>query len=249
MTIAQGDHPVFESLRRFITTVASFFMQYRRPPRRWARRAAAGARLATSLVVLGAMLVLPLTSHAAGGDPNWASEEFTDITGGTLTVDLDFTNQQGVHQTVNVEAIPKALTSLVPPDIQPLLGNPALTGPLSDYFNSQWSQVQDKNGQTQRDLACANIKNSIIQQVNKALNKGPYNINCNLASSGELAARVMPGTMTTQEPPGWHALQSFYLVPGGQYLMLSFWLPGNSVSFSVPVNAGPLNVFGDPQYT
>jgi hypothetical protein len=197
------------------------------------------------VLMLSALLANPLPSYAQG-DANWSDLGFTDITGSTLQVNLDFTNQQGVAQNVNAANIPGGL---VPPAVQQLLQDPVLSTPLNQFFDQQWSQTENKNGQTMRDLSCAMIRSTIVKQVKQALNKGAYNISCNLASSGALGARVADGTMTNQEPAGWHYAAPFYLVPGGQYVMLAYWLPANSVTFSVPVNAGPLNVFGDPSYT
>jgi hypothetical protein len=48
--------------------------------------------------------------------------------------------------------------------------------------------------------------------------------------------------MNSQEPPGWHDVvpgeQPFFLISGGQRLILRYWLAGNSVQFTVPLNPG-----------
>jgi hypothetical protein len=204
----------------------------------------AWSRLAAGVVLAGAMLARPLPSEAAG-DPMWADNGFTDITANPIQVDLDFTDKGGTHQDVNATSLP---SRVVPQDIAPLLQNPVLTTPLGSFFNTQWNATDPKTGQSMHDSACDTIKSSLIDQVHQSLNVNPYNITCSLATSGSVGALVADGTMTTQEPPGWHYSAPFYLVSGGQHLLIDYWLPGDSVSFSVPVGS-PANLLGDPSYT
>jgi hypothetical protein len=199
---------------------------------------------AASLLLAGGLLARPLPSLAAG-DPTWPTNGFTDVSANPIQVDLDFTDKSGAHQNVNATSVP---SNLVPPDVGQLLQNPVLTTPLATFFDSQWNATDPKTRQSLHDGACATIKSNLIDQVHQSLNVDPYNISCNLATSGSVGVLVADGTMTTQEPPGWHYSAPFYLVPGGQHLLLSYWLPGDSVSFSVPVGS-PENVLGDPSYT
>jgi hypothetical protein len=201
-------------------------------------------RSAAASLLLAGLLVRPLPSLAAG-DPTWPTNGFTDVSANPIQVNLDFTDKSGGHQNVNATSVP---SNLVPPDVGQLLQNPVLTTPLGPFFDSQWTATDPKTRQSLHDSACATIKNNLIDQVHQSLNVDPYNISCNLATSGSVGVLVADGTMTTQEPPGWHYAAPFYLVPGGQHLLLSYWLPGDSVSFSVPVGS-PENVLGDPSYT
>ncbi len=199
---------------------------------------------AASLLLAGGLLARPLPSLAAA-DPTWPTNGFTDVTANPIQIDLDFTDKSGTHQDVNATRVP---SNLVPPDVGQLLQNPVLTTPLGTFFDSQWNAVDPNTGVSLHDSACSTIKNNVISQVQQALNVSPYDISCNLATSGSVGVLLADGTMTTQEPPGWHYAAPFYLVPGGQHLLLSYWLPGDSVSFSVPAGS-PENALGDPSYT
>jgi hypothetical protein len=187
-------------------------------------------RAAGSLLVLAIMVAAPLTARAKSPD---YGPGFTDITGSTVRVDFAYTDKQGHHQDVELDKIPRVLLAGLPADAQQLVGNPIFTTPLNQAFDQAWSATRDKNGQTLQAVTCATVRGTVLQQVSQRLGASADVNSCNLASKGSIGAKVADGNMTPNEPPGWHDAAPFYWVPGGQYIMLSYWLPNNKVTFTV----------------
>jgi hypothetical protein len=200
-------------------------------------------KAAAALLLAGALLAKPLPTLASPpGDPSWPSEGFTDVSANPLAVYLDFRDKAGNQQHVSAASIPPAAA---PPQLQQVLGNPVLSTPLGTYFDQQWTTATvPQTGEVLRDAACDMIKNKIQSEVQDNLHTNAKDISCNLPRSGAVGVQVADGTLSPNEPPGWHEPAPFYLWSGGQHARITYWLPGNSAMFSVDEDYG----LGNPRY-
>lgn len=162
-------------------------------------------RASGRLVAVLALLLLAALPLARLPAAAHADGGYNDITGKNLRLMVDVTGPSGAITSTNVESVPAGLLPQpIQGELQQIQKNPLLSAPLSGFFDSLWSKMLPS--------ACAQIQQTITSQVSG--DNHAYNVTCHLATRGSLRAMVQPGG-------------------NGQQVLLSYWLGGNDVDFSV----------------
>lgn len=181
------------------------------------------------------LLLVVMTLLAHGAHPARADDNYTDITGQRLKVIFTLPDKDSGQMTdENTAALinqSQPLPQSTKDSLAPLIG--LALAPLSPTFDQMWSQTKDQNGKTMLDRSCDQAKNEIVTAVTNEFNSSSYtayNVTCNFPSTGTLRAEVV-GT--------------------NPELILSYWLPNDSIDFQVttPYTGSCLFCLSDPHYT
>jgi hypothetical protein len=114
--------------------------------------------------------------------------------------------------------------------LQQIAQSPLLTQNFGTRFDDQWSKTTDKNGKTQRDLACDKAKAQVASNINQSTGQNAYNINCNFPATGRLTAAIDTQEDTSYCPQGSLPTTCGTNVPA---LELQYYLSNMEMDFAV----------------
>ena len=186
------------------------------------------------LLPLLAALVLaatPLQAEVSLRD-NWIAPT------GPMRVRLAYTDANGKYQDLDLQQLPSALSKALPSGLLSLQNSPLLLaqGSPKGYFDTLWSNI--------RQGVCGDIESEVPKLVN---DHDLYGLSCTMAPGGLLQATIASS---------WE--DQFDDTILGSQLFLDYYIPLNSVTFSVHTNCTckqgdslclSLGGQADPQFT
>ncbi len=184
----------------------------------------------------------PLTGAAAAGTSlvNNAS-----IISGPLSVHLVYTDQNGQQQDLDV-ANAVTLPAALPDGLRALHTSPLLTQSLNSGFEQVWNSLQAQD--------CSDVVKSVqgIHNLGNNNDVSAYNVSGCTWATGFLPTVIATQVSRWGDPPAAGRNSQDGLV-SGQELLLDYWIPANTVTFTVTTSTtgGIGNVVGDsdPQFT
>jgi hypothetical protein len=152
---------------------------------------------------------------------------------GPIQVRLAYTDKNGNGQDFALQQLPAAVSQTLPAAWVNLTNTPLLQGTASPhgYFDNAWNSV--------RNAVCGDVAGEVPTMINTQDNQA-YNASCQTTATGVLQAIIV------------NQWEDQYLAPHtGTRLTLDYWVPANSVTFSVRTPTTGCYIFcqPDPKFT
>jgi hypothetical protein len=167
------------------------------------------------------------------------------IISGPLSVHLDYPDQNGQQQDLDISSA-QALPSALPQGLAQLHTSPLLSQSLNSNFNQFWNGLQAQD--------CTDIVSTVQRIHNLGNNQdvSAYNISgCNWATG--FAPTVIATEVSRWGDPPAAGRNSQDGLVSGQELLLDYWIPANTVTFTVTTSTtggiGNIVNDSDPQFT